>query len=79
MLYLLWLLGLSGFDFVMTTSDQTFISGSSNGSTRCLNVSIHEDNTLEGNQIFSVNLSTEDSNVVLGTAITVITIIDNDS
>ena len=57
----------------------TFTPGSSENDTRCVNVTIMDDNALEGNQTFSVILSTSNPNVMLRTNVTTITIIDNDS
>lgn len=59
--------------------NQTFTSGSINGATRCANISILDDNALEVNENFTLTLSTEDSNIKIGTSVTTITIIDNDS
>lgn len=45
----------------------------------CVNITVLNDNALEGNETFGVNLTAMDSNVIIGTAATAITIIDNDS
>ncbi len=55
-----------------------FISGSTNDDVRCAVIYIPEDNALEGNQTFTMTLTTPDPNVLLGTDLTIVTIADND-
>jgi hypothetical protein len=69
-------------DFINTTSTSLdFAVASMPGDTHCINVTINEDSALEGDETFNVALmlTTSDPNVVLGTDMTAITIIDNDS
>ena len=56
-----------------------FTSGVSDGDTECLNITIMDDNALEGNQTFSVTLTESDNGVNVLTTITTVTITDNDS
>jgi hypothetical protein len=73
---------MAGTDFMATTSTSLdFAVGSMPGDTNCINVSVTEDSAQEGDETFSVALmlTTSDPNVVLGTDMTTITIIDNDS
>ena len=58
---------MAGSDYTSVSSVQTFTSGSNNGSTRCIDIRITDDNAFEGNESFRITLSTADSNVVLGT------------
>ena len=69
-------LGLDGIDFVGLSTVEVFPSGSSDGDTICVNITIIDDNILEGEQIFTLTLSTADKNVILGEAEAVISIID---
>lgn len=69
---------MAGFDYTSISIGQVFASGSANGTMRCVNICVQDDEALEGNQTFAVVLSTSDSNVVLGTDVTVVSIIDND-
>ena len=68
---------LGGSDYIDTSSDETFTPGSDNGAVRCLNVRILDDNAYERNHVFLLTLITADSNVILGTSVTEITILDN--
>ena len=68
-----------GNDYINVLSDETFTSGSINGDTRCVNITILEDYALEENETFLVTLNSSDSNVMMGTFVTTIDIIDNDS
>ena len=69
---------MAGLDYTSITSNQTFTSGSTNNTTRCINVSISEDHVFEGNHTFTVILTTDDPSIMLGTSVTAITIIDDD-
>ena len=72
-------LALAGFDYLSVFSVGTFNSGSKNGATRCVDISIIDDSALELQQAFEVILTTEDSQVILGSVVaTTITIMDND-
>ena len=46
--------------------------------SRCVDISVVDDNALEGDQTFTVTLSTPDPAVMLGNNIISIIIIDND-
>ena len=70
------LLGLAGIDFVGLSSTEVFLSGSSNGDTRCVNITIIDDNILEEEKIFTLILNTDDQSVILGEPEAVITIVD---
>ena len=66
-------------DHISHSSVETFVAGSTDNATRCVNVTILDDAALEGDHTFTVTLSTSDPDVVLGNNVTVITIEDNDS
>ena len=72
-------IGLGSFDYNAVSSNKTFTSGSINGAMKCVNITILDDNTLEGNQTFTVTYMTADSSIRLGANMTVITIMDDDS
>ena len=65
-------------DYTSLSSDKTFISGSTNGTTRCINITILDDGALEGEQNLTVTLTTDDSSISLGTVVTIVTILDDD-
>ena len=65
-------------DFNITHSNLTFNSGSTDNAAECVNITIADDGALEGDQTFTVTLSTPDPSVILGTRIATITITDND-
>ena len=67
-----------GHDYVSVMSNQTFITGSSDGYTRCINISIIDDHVLEDIETFSLRLFNTDPDIVLGDDVALITIIDND-
>lgn len=71
-------IAVSGSDYMSISSNQTFTTGSSNGTTRCVYVNILDDFSLEENQSFHTILTTEASNLILQQNVTVITVIDND-
>ena len=58
---------------------ETFPSGSTNNATQCVGIFIVDDNALEGDQIFTLSLTTSDPSLILGTNLTTITITHNDS
>ena len=66
-------------DYTFTPSDIIFLSGSSDSTAGCVNITILDDAALEGNQTFTVTLTTSDPSVLLANDMTVITIEDNDS
>ena len=65
-------------DYYNHFSTEIFASGSTDGATRCVDITIIDDDSLEGDQTFTVTLSTSDPNVVIVTSRINITIIDND-
>jgi len=69
---------VSTSDYSRISSNETFTPGSMSNATRCVNLMITDDSVLEGDQIFTVMLTTSDPDVVLGPSVTIITIIDND-
>ena len=58
--------------------NKKFPSGSVDNATQCVDISVVDDDSLEGNQTFWLSLMTSDPNVFVGTNMTAITIIDND-
>ena len=72
------ILAMGGADYMSVSSDQIFAIGSTNGSIRCVAISILDDGALEGNQTFAVTLTSSESNVMLGISVVTITITDND-
>ncbi len=60
------------------SSNVIFISGSTDNAVGCANISVLEDSALEGNQTFTVTLTTSDPDVMLGSDVAIITITDND-
>ena len=73
------IIGLSDIDYINVYSTRTFSSGSSNGATQCVEVVIVDDSTFEGNKSFTMTLTTADINVLLRTAVTTISLIDDES
>ena len=71
--------GLAGSDYVAFSSAETFTSGSNNGATKCVAVTILDDIALEGNQNFTLALTTADLNVLIETSALTISIVDEDS
>ena len=69
---------MEGYDYTFSSSDITFPSGSNDSTAGCVNINITDDAALEGNQTFTVTLTTSDPDVLLGNNVTVITIEDND-
>ena len=66
-------------DYTSISSTITFLSGSTDSTSQCVNISVTDDAALEGNQTFTVTLTTSDPDVLLlGNDMTVITIEDND-
>ena len=67
----------AGSDYVSVSMELTFLTGSSDGAMQCLSVSItDDDDTLEGNETFTVLLTTTDL-VALGGAMATINIMDS--
>ena len=65
-------------DFNIAQPDLTFNSGSTDNTAECVNIIIEDDEALEGDQTFTVTLSTSDPSVMFGTRTATITITDND-
>ena len=70
---------LYGIDYLSTSSYEIFPLESPNGTERCLNILIMDDDILENNESFTVTFTNPDSEITLGRTTTVITIIDDDS
>ena len=60
------------------SSNSTFPSISGNGARRCLHIIIDNNNALEKNPDYPVNLTVSDPNVVVERGQTILTIIDDD-
>jgi len=58
-------LALAGADFIGVLSTETFIPGSMDGDMKCVDITILDDDALEGDQIFTVTLTTSDPAVLL--------------
>ena len=69
---------IAGFDYFYTSAAQTFTSGSGNGTIRCVTISLINDNVFDGEQTFTVSLTTPDPNVLITNAETIITIQEDD-
>ncbi len=69
---------IDGSDYIRSSSEASFASGSTNNAVRCVGITILDDDALEGNQTSTVTLTTSDPDVTLGTDMTIITITDND-
>ena len=67
-----------GTDYTSVSSDEVFPSGSTDGAMKCVNITILDDITVEGNHSFTVTLTTSDPDVMLGNNVTIITITEND-
>ena len=71
-------LGHAGSDYTAVSSAETFGLGSVDGTQRCVDIDILEDDLEEGNERFRVVLYSADSAAILRRILTVVTIIDND-
>ena len=70
-----------GTDFSGTPSNETFISGSSDGDVVCTTIMLLDDDALEGNQTFTLSIIRaldDDPGVLIGINTTIITLTDND-
>ncbi len=76
-LILISFVAIAGSDYISASSYMTYTSGSTDNAVRCITVSILEDAALEGNQTFTVMLSTSDPDVMLGISMTTVIITDN--
>ena len=70
---------MDGYDFTFPSTNLTFLRGSTDSTSECANISITDDTALEGNQTFTVTLTTSDPDVAVRNRMTLITIEDNDS
>ena len=71
--------GLAGSDYFARSLSREFRHGSSNGDFRCVDISILDDNALEGSQEFFVILITQHRFVRISAVKTTIIITDDDS
>ena len=55
-----------------------FVTGSTDSSMECVNITILDDDAFEGDQTFTVSISTSDLSVMFGTNTMSVTITDND-
>ena len=68
---------MGGSDYVEIFMVLTFLAGSANGTMRCFDITIEDDTALEGEETFTVTLTTQDS-VLLEEDEILVTISDND-
>ena len=73
-----YLAAIAGSDYVSVSMDVVFPAGTSNGGMQCIDVTIIDDIEMEGDETFTVTLTTSSSTVNLVNAVTTITITDND-
>ena len=74
-----WLLAaLPNTDYFSIFSVEIFPAGSIQNDTECTDIIITDDDALEGDQTFTVTLTTSDPNVILGTNTVLVIIRDND-
>ena len=69
--------GISGSDYTAISLNETFSPHSHNGTTKCVDIPITDDNALEEDQYFTVMFKSTDSNVMVPITGTTVTIIDN--
>jgi hypothetical protein len=69
---------MAGKDYTSISEVEIFTSGSPDGASRCVDIPILDDGALEGEQTFTLTLTTSDPDVMLGNNVTTITIIDNE-
>ena len=72
-------LAVAGTDYFSVQFYRILPSGSADNALECFDITIINDAVLEGNEAFTVTLSTPDQNVMLRTNTSTITITDNDS
>ena len=65
-------------DYTSVSSNRVFTSGSTDNDTRCVNITVEDDEALEGDETFTVTLTTSHPNVIIGQVMTTVTIMDND-
>lgn len=71
-------IAIAGSDYTNFSSTQIFTSGSANGTSKCVDITIIDDFALEEDQTFIVTLTTLEPHVILVVNETTITITDND-
>ena len=64
--------------YTSVSSQLVFTSGSTNGSIRCMNIFIFDDNIFGGNKTFAVELTTSDPSLNIENNKTIVFITDND-
>lgn len=69
---------MANSDYTSISSDEVFTSGPTDNATRCVDITLLPEDPLEGDQTFTVMLTTSDPDVMLGTSVTTITIINDD-
>ena len=72
-----FVVALNGSDYATLSLNHTFVDGSQNGTTFCVEIYILDDEAFETTEIFTLELTTLDSSVRLGSN-ALISIIDND-
>ena len=70
--------GINDLDYFTLSSIVIIKSGSRNGDSICVDITILDDSVFEGSQNFVLAMTTADSYVKLGTTETTISIVDND-
>ena len=73
----LYFVALSGLDYATLSSNETFVRGSQNGTTLCVEVYIFDDEVFESNETFTLEMTALDPSVRLGSN-AIITLINND-
>ena len=67
----------NGRDFIILNQDLT-ITGTSNGSGECFNITIIDDSTIEDTESFQVSLTSTSDDVAVANSLATIRITDND-
>jgi hypothetical protein len=70
---------LAGEDYEAIHETRSFPINSNNGARVCFNITVLDDNVLEGDQYFIAQLESSENNVVIHTPYIKITIGDNES
>lgn len=73
----IFIVALKGSDYAALSLNLTFLNGSQNGTTLCVAIEILDDRAFEVTETFTLELSTLDTNVRLGSNAR-INIIDDD-
>lgn len=71
-------IAIATYDYINISLNQTFATESTNGAANCVSISIVDDDALEGNETFAVELATLDRDVIIMNNKTTIIITDND-